>query len=171
MAKNVYIYTFPVVENNKYLTGLPFNLFKNEHSLTSQAIISPNVDTLYSKAVIDLRDGDVQLFVPKMDRFYVLQFVDLYTRNFHYIDSDTKQQSKYIISCKNTEADIYSPTAICLILGRVYVKTTADLPRAISLQDQIHVVGPSRSSTSKPLSHPFLRTIMPKEPWILEAIL
>jgi hypothetical protein len=48
--------------------------------------ISPNNDTLYLIAPLDLSGGPLVLHVPDThDRYYVLQFVDAWTNNFAYI--------------------------------------------------------------------------------------
>ena len=47
---------------------------------------TPNNDTLYLGAAVDLGGGPVVLSVPDTDgRYYVLQFVDAWTNNFAYV--------------------------------------------------------------------------------------
>lgn len=49
-------------------------------------VITPNADTPYSMAALDLRAEPLVLDVPAVaDRYYVLQFVDLYGANPHYV--------------------------------------------------------------------------------------
>ena len=49
-------------------------------------VTTPNHDTLYSSAVVDLSAGPATLTVPRFDgRYYSLAFMDAYTNNFAYI--------------------------------------------------------------------------------------
>ena len=48
-------------------------------SLSSAAVVKPNVDTLYSRVIIDLSQGDLELTVPNItDRFWIYPFYDTY---------------------------------------------------------------------------------------------
>ena len=51
-------------------------------------VISPNADTPYSGAVLDLRAEPMVLSVPAVtDRYYVMQLLDLFGTNPHYVGS------------------------------------------------------------------------------------
>jgi hypothetical protein len=53
-------------------------------------VITPNADTPYSMAALDLRAEPLVLDVPAVtDRYYVMQFEDLYGTNPHYVGSRT----------------------------------------------------------------------------------
>ena len=55
---------------------------------TFKDVITPNADTPYSMALLDLRAEPVVLQVPAVtDRYYVFQFVDLFGTNPHFIGS------------------------------------------------------------------------------------
>ena len=48
--------------------------------------VSPNVDVLFSVAIMDLSQGAVALEVPDTkQRYYVLQFLDPWTNSFAYL--------------------------------------------------------------------------------------
>src|SRR4029079_2550620 len=67
---------------------IPYNTFFPARTLLdpSAKFVSPNNDTLYLIAALDLSGGPVALHVPDTaDRYYVLQFVDAWTNNFAYI--------------------------------------------------------------------------------------
>src|SRR5262249_27071488 len=52
----------------------------------TRIIVSPNDDTLYSVAVVDLRSEPMVLTVPDVtDRYWVYQFLDAWTTTFHYV--------------------------------------------------------------------------------------
>ncbi len=70
----------------------PFNEIKNEprvYTPADTAIVTPNSDTPYSFAWLDLRAEPVVLCVPEMDkdRYYSIQLTSQYTYNFGYIGS------------------------------------------------------------------------------------
>lgn len=60
-------------------------------SLTSAAVVKPNVDTLYSRVIIDLSQGDLELTVPNItDRFWIYPFYDTYVA--HHLHPTTQAQ-------------------------------------------------------------------------------
>ena len=105
IAKEAYIYGFPMVMNYKTIYNYvidtenpeykgPFNeiacvarLFTPE----DRAIVTPNADTPYCMYWIDLRAEPMVLTVPEMEpeRFYHFQLIDLYTHNFAYVGTLT----------------------------------------------------------------------------------
>jgi hypothetical protein len=66
----------------------PYNTFAPARELLGPetTFVTPNNDTLYVIAALDLSAGPLVLHVPDTgDRYYVLQFVDAWTNNFAYI--------------------------------------------------------------------------------------
>ena len=50
-------------------------------SLSSAAVVKPNVDTLYSRIVIDLSQSDLVITVPNItDRYWIFPFYDAYVK-------------------------------------------------------------------------------------------
>ncbi|CAG7990444.1 unnamed protein product [Penicillium salamii] len=65
-----------------------------------QTIVRPNVDTLYSAAVIDLSHSDIVIDIPSIDndRYWIYPFYDLYANNFANIGSTTNGTAgKYLV--------------------------------------------------------------------------
>ncbi|MGT2494680.1 DUF1254 domain-containing protein [Cupriavidus basilensis] len=101
IAKDAYIYGFPIVEAYKTLYAqavdkggpnykAPFNQIGNTANVFTPkdtAIITPNSDTPYSFVWMDLRAEPVVLTLPPIEaqRYYSVQLVDLYTHNFAYL--------------------------------------------------------------------------------------
>jgi hypothetical protein len=102
IASEAYLYAYPMLYNYKtlfqqvmdpsfpgYIGG--FNRFRHYHRGFTPAdtdIVSPSNDTPYSWAWLDLRAEPMVVSVPAApDRYYVLQWFDLYTHNFAYIGS------------------------------------------------------------------------------------
>lgn len=50
------------------------------------SIVTPNDDTPYSWGILNVSDEPVILHVPAIvNRYYVMQLIDLYTYNFAYV--------------------------------------------------------------------------------------
>ncbi|HTR36316.1 MAG TPA: DUF1254 domain-containing protein [Bryobacteraceae bacterium] len=101
IAKDAYIYAFAMMESyqtwysqavdkssSAYVGG--FNVFRHYSEPFTPAntdIVTPNNDTPYSWAWLDLRAEPIVVSVPAVpkDRYYVMQWIDLFTQNFAYI--------------------------------------------------------------------------------------
>ncbi|HKE93000.1 MAG TPA: DUF1254 domain-containing protein [Povalibacter sp.] len=105
LAKEAYIYGFPLVDNYRiqyayfvdtagpeYKTGWN-RIYNNARVYTpdDKAIQTPNSDTPYSYVGADLRTEPLVITVPAIDkdRFYHVQFIDMYTHNFAYVGTRT----------------------------------------------------------------------------------
>jgi hypothetical protein len=105
IAKEAYIYGFPMVDNyriqhayfvdagNPEYKG-PWNQIINiprVYTPADTAIQTPNSDTPYSFVGMDLRAEPMVLTVPPIekDRYFSVQLIDWYTFNFDYIGSRT----------------------------------------------------------------------------------
>ena len=100
IAKDAYIYGYPLVENYRTLYKqavapgpdfkAPFNQIGSDmHVATPQdrQFVTPNSDTPYSYLWMDLRAEPLVLTLPKIEknRYYTAQLVDLQTHNFAYL--------------------------------------------------------------------------------------
>ena len=105
IAKEAYIYGFPMVDNYR----IEYSYFVNTTDPTHKAawnqiestaqvytpddttVQTPNSDTPYSMLGMDLRTEPLVLTVPPMDdgRYFSVQLIDAYTYNFAYIGSRT----------------------------------------------------------------------------------
>ena len=101
IAKEAYLYGFPVVEMYKTLYTqavdkggpnfkAPFNHIGNTAKVFTPkdtAFVTPNSDTPYSFLWMDLRAEPVVLTLPQIaeERYYSVQLIDLYTQNFAYL--------------------------------------------------------------------------------------
>ena len=105
IAKEAYIYGFPIVDNYRIQHAYwvdkatpeykgPWNQIWNSARLftpADTAIQTPNSDTLYSFIGADLRSEPLVLTVPAMEkeRYFSVQLIDYYTFNFDYIGTRT----------------------------------------------------------------------------------
>jgi hypothetical protein len=103
IAKEAYIYGFPLVDSYRvqysYFVDqsspefkVPWNTLSNTarvYTPDDKAIQTPNSDTPYSFLGADLRAEPLVLTVPviEKERYYSLQFIDMYTFNFAYVGS------------------------------------------------------------------------------------
>jgi hypothetical protein len=104
VAKDAYIYGFPLVDNyriqyayfvdrNNPEFKAPWNELKNiprVYTPNDKAIQTPNSDTPYSMVGMDLRAEPIVLTVPTIkERYFSVQLIDAYMHNFAYIGSRT----------------------------------------------------------------------------------
>src|SRR5882757_5721527 len=105
IAKEAYIYGFPIVDNYRIQHAYwvdranpefkaPWNQIWNSARLftpADKAIQTPNSDTLYSFIGADLRSEPLVLTVPAIEkeRYFSVQLIDYYTFNFDYIGTRT----------------------------------------------------------------------------------
>ena len=101
IAKEAYLYGFPVVEMYKTLYTqaidkkspnfkAPLNQIGNTakpFTAKDTAFVTPNADTPYSFVWMDLRAEPVVLTLPAIEehRYYSVQLIDAYTQNFAYL--------------------------------------------------------------------------------------
>jgi hypothetical protein len=103
IAREAYVYGFPLVDNYRVQYSYfvdrqnpeykaPWNQLRNIPRVFTpedKAIQTPNSDTPYSFAGLDLRAEPIVLTVPAVEegRYYSIQLIDAYTHNFDYIGS------------------------------------------------------------------------------------
>ena len=155
-AAALYVYGYPLVYSLKELAGFaegrsslpvsaPWNRFGYARELLGPetTFVSPNNDTLYVLAALDLRPGPLVLHVPDTGgRYYVLQFVDAWTNNFAYVGrraTGTAEREFLLIGPGEhsvAPGAVRSPTGVAMIVGRVQINGEADAAAVHALQDQ-----------------------------------
>jgi len=167
IAQQAWIYAYPMLMHYQtlekqllnpsapeYVGG--FNRFRHYSQLYTPAnreIVTPNNDTPYSWAWLDLRSEPQVLSVPAVekDRYYVHQLVDQYTHNFGYVGvlSTGREAGDYLITGPHWQgtvpsgikAVLRSETEIVMILGRTGLKNADDMPAVRTLQQQYRLRG------------------------------
>jgi hypothetical protein len=105
IAKDAYIYGYPMVDSYRvqYAYSVdrsspefkaPWNELKSTARVYTPAdttVQTPNSDTPYSSASLDLRAEPMVLTLPRVEktRYFSVQLIDLYTHNFAYLGSRT----------------------------------------------------------------------------------
>ena len=116
---------------------------------TSRLVVAPNVDTLYSVAVLDLRRGPEVLTVPAIgDRYYTYQFLDMYTESFAYVGTRATggRAGSWLVVAPDWQGSVppgdtlvRASTPVAILLGRFLVSGPADLPAAQAVMAQVQL--------------------------------
>lgn len=148
LAQEAYVFAYATAEHDKVLSAiaakLPFNRLYSEPRLLGpqdNKVVSPNNDTFYSRALLDLRAEPQVLQVPAVQgRYYSFQLVDMRTDNLDYIGTRATgdQAGRYLIVGPDWKGEpptgfngvIRSPSRLVFLLGRTEVKGQADQQEA-----------------------------------------
>ena len=160
IAKEAYIYGFPMVDSYRILYAYfedrknpeykaPWNQICNiprVYTPEDKAVQTPNSDTPYSLIGMDLRAEPIVLTVPpiKEERYFSIQFIDLYTHNFDYIGSRTtgNDGGNFLIASQGWKGEtpngvmkvIHSETEFALGIYRTQLLNPADLGNVKKVQ-------------------------------------
>lgn len=160
IARDAWIYAYPMMENYntwyrqavdskapEYIGG--FNRFRHYSEPFTPAnkdVVTPNNDTPYSWAWLDLRAEPMVLTVPTVskDRYYVCQFVDLFTFNFAYVGlrATGAEGASYLFAGPNWKGEtpkgikqvFRAETEIVGTLTRTVLDGAADVPNVKAVQ-------------------------------------
>lgn len=175
IAKEAYIYGFPMVDNYRIQFAYfqdPTNpeykaprnvLFNIPRVFTPEdkAIQTPNSDTPYSWIGMDLRAEPLVFTVPAIEsnRYWSLQLIDLYTHNFDYLGSRTTGNGggSFAIAGPNWQGDlpagitkvIRSETDILSAQFRTQLFSPDDLENVKAIQQQ-YIVQPLSAFLGQP---------------------
>ncbi len=160
-ARNAWIWGLPLIETAEQRSarsaeGVKVNTFQHQRALVTakgQFVTTPNNDTLYSQAWLNLEKGPVTISVPASgDRYYCVPLMDMYSNNFAIVGTRTSGPSARtftVIGPNDTRKDpmaIRAPTNSVWIVGRTLVEGDADLPKAHAFQDGWSIKGPAASA-------------------------
>lgn len=153
IAEEAYLYGFPMIvgykvmyeyniDRNSGQFKAPFNQISNEarvFTYKDTTISTPNSDTPYSVAQLDLRAEPMVLCMPEIDksRYYDVQLVDMYTDNYGYIGSRATGNGAgcYMVDGPNWKGEIArgiakefrSETQFSLVVYRTQLFDPADM--------------------------------------------
>jgi hypothetical protein len=115
-------------------------------------VVTPALDHLYTKAVIDLSEGPVVLEMPtvsKNDRYFSIHITD---QEHYTIYDEVRPAGKYVFVRNGYTGDlpadakkIMSPGDYPHLFIRTQVKTSEDQPNALAIQKQIKLTGVSKT--------------------------
>lgn len=190
IVRDAYIYGFPMVDSyriqHSYFVDRNHPEYKGAwnqvHNVArvftpeDKAIQTPNSDTPYSFLGADLRAEPLVISVPAVpDRYYSLQFIDMYTHNFAYVGSRAtgSEEGHYLLAGPgwNGEAPegiasvIRSETDFAFVLYRTQLFGEDDLANVQAVQAGYQVQPLSRFlGTTPPSASPvdFIEPLSPE---------
>jgi len=158
-AREAFLYTLPLIEiaavrARGLEVGSPMNAFASMRKLAdhrSRAVTTPNNDTLYATAQLDLSEGPLTLTVPAGDERYVsLQLMDAWSNSFAVLGTRTTgpDGGTFTLVGPGDEAGIgpgviRSPTRHVWALARILVTGPEDLEAARLVQAGFTAQGPA----------------------------
>jgi hypothetical protein len=124
---------------------------------TDRSVTTPNNDTLYSAAWLDLTRGPLVLSVPETGkRYFSLALMDIFTDNFAYAGTRASKgrAERLFIAGPNWQGRppggtrlVRAPTNDVWALSRILVDGPSDLPAGLALQDQLAIIPHSEGVT------------------------
>ena len=156
-ARNAWLWGLPLVEMAEQRAarsaeGVKVNTFQHQRALITakgQFVTTPNNDTLYSQAWLNLEKGPVTISVPASSgRYYCVPLMDMYSNNFAIVGTRTSGSSARTFTvvgpqeASNIPMAIRAPTNWVWVLGRTLVDGDSDLPKAHDFQDGWSIKGP-----------------------------
>jgi hypothetical protein len=162
-SRDAWLYTLPLIEMAATRAGtlsppapappLAPNHFRHARALTTplnRLVTSPNNDTLFSNAWIDLSHGPVTLTVPPTGQRYIsLAIMDMYTDNDAVLGTRTvgPDGGRFTLVGPGQAGGganvVRLTTPHGWILVRTLIDGEADLPAAHAAQDQLRLEGPA----------------------------
>ena len=177
IAKEAYVYGFPLVVNYKTMYNYTLNEKSPEYKAAfnekscearvftpeDKAIVTPNSDTPYCMFWLDIRNEPVILSVPEMeeDRYYSFQLIDLYTHNFGYLGtlSTGNKAGKFLIAQEGWKGEkpegipdiLYSETDLFFVIVRTQLIDANDLANVKAIQAKYQIQGLSNFLGKEPV--------------------
>lgn len=165
IAKEAYVYGFPLVLNYKTMYDYAIDKKSPEYkgdfnelgcvarvyTPEDRAIISPNSDTPYCMAWVDMRAEPVVFTIPEIEkeRFYEVQLIDLYTHKFAYISTVATGNvpGKYLLTGPDWKGEvpkgitkvIPSETQFLFSIHRTQLFNPSDIDDLKKIQEAYHV--------------------------------
>ena len=157
LVSDAYIYAFPLVltdatktlstNTDGSITGrAPINQINHAKKLADasfRTVVSPNVDTLYSQAWLDIGAEPVIYVLPEADRFCNVQLLDAWTNTAAVLD----KAGAYAIALPSWEGELPEgvtrvdvPTATVWTIARIVLSGNEDLPNVYAIQEQVRLL-------------------------------
>ena len=153
-VSEAYIYAFPLVltdatktlstNTDGTMTGrAPINQFNHAKKLADasfRTVVTPNVDTVYSQAWLDISTEPMVYVLPETDRFCNVQLLDAWTNTAAVLD----KAGAYAIALPGWEGELPDgvtrvdvPTATMWSITRTVLSGNEDLPNVYAIQDRM----------------------------------
>ena len=157
LVSDAYIYAFPLVltdatktlstNTDGSITGrAPINQINHATKLADasfRTVVSPNVDTLYSQAWLDIGAEPMIYVLPEADRFCNVQLLDAWTNTAAVLD----KAGAYAIALPSWEGELPEgvtrvdvPTATVWTIARIVLSGNEDLPNVYAIQEHVRLL-------------------------------
>ncbi|MCA9490850.1 MAG: DUF1254 domain-containing protein [Myxococcales bacterium] len=144
---DAFVWSYPLVLSTRAVSDKSVNRLvwgQDRPDETNRDAVVPNPDVLYSLGVLDLRDEPMVVHTTELtDRYWCLQFSDYFTETFAYLGSRATNGAggNYLVTPPGWSGtlpagmiELPSPTLDALIVGRIHVRSDADVQNARPLQ-------------------------------------
>lgn len=156
-AHDAWLFTLPLIEMagaraTTLSTTAPNTLLRAEELATDQSrwVTTPNNDTLYARAWIDLAAGPVTITLPASGaRYLSVALMDMYSNNFAVLGTRTvgSDGGQFTLvgphDATSRPGVLRSPTRWVWLLARTLVDGPADLAAAVAVQSAITLDAPA----------------------------
>ena len=157
LLEQAYLYAFPLVlmdatrkvsTNTETPNGTraPINQFIHAEKLAdaaSRAVVTPNVDTIYTQAFLDVGSEPMLYGVPQTDRFFNVQVLDAWTNTAAVLEAP----GLYAITRSDWQGElpegvqrINVPTNRVWTIARIVLSGQEDLPNVRAIQDKMQLM-------------------------------
>ena len=157
LLEQAYLYTFPLVlmdatrkvsTNTETPNGTraPINQFIHAEKLAdaaSRAVVTPNVDTIYTQAFLDVGAEPMLYGVPQTDRFFNVQVLDAWTNTVAVLEAP----GLYAITRSDWQGELPEgvqridvPTTRVWTIARIVLSGQEDLPNVRAIQDKMQLM-------------------------------
>lgn len=156
-ARDAFFYAFPLYEMHRTRqrmtapAGAGINSLRHRPTLSrpeDRSITTPNNDTLYSSAWLDLSAGPIRFSIPPMgSRYHSVELMNAFSDAFAILRNETQEARLFLIAGPDwhgtagaDETIIRSPTRDAWLVARTHVAGAADLGAAQRLQSAYGLV-------------------------------
>lgn len=157
LVSEAYAYAFPLVLTHETMlnstntetpvTGRsPINQFihaKNLANAQFKTVVTPNVDTVYTQAWLDLSGEPLIYVMPEADRFFNVQLLDAWTNTVAVLDAP----GIYALTLPGWAGELPDgavrvdvPTATAWFIARIVLSGKDDLPGVYAIQEQMRLL-------------------------------
>lgn len=157
LLEQAYLYAFPLVlmdatrkvstnTETPNSTRAPINQFIHAEKLAdaaSRAVVTPNVDTIYTQAFLDVGAEPMLYGVPQTDRFFNVQVLDAWTNTAAVLEAP----GLYAITRSDWQGElpegvqrINVPTNRVWTIARIVLSGQEDLPNVRAIQDKMQLM-------------------------------
>ena len=157
LLEQAYLYAFPLVlmdatrkvsTNTETPNGTraPINQFihaEKPADAASRAVVTPNVDTIYTQAFLDVGAEPMLYGVPQTDRFFNVQVLDAWTNTAAVLEAP----GLYAITRSDWQGElpegvqrINVPTTRVWTIARIVLSGQEDLPNVRAIQDKMQLM-------------------------------